>query len=139
MEQLTFNYYKLPEKQNLSLPQQDSTQILFLGKTTLNKNEDFIQKVLKARNFDTPLDAITYVEFTEGIPFRTIAKSYPQLKAVISFGWSFADWQLQIDPSLKKIISIQDIIFLLAPSIELIQKDKNLKLRFWEDLKSIAL
>jgi hypothetical protein len=139
VEQLTFNYYKLPEKQNLSLPQQDSTQILLLGKSTEKKNEDFIQKVLEARNFDTPLDAITYVEFTEGIPFRMIAKSYPQLKAVISFGWSFADWQLQIDPSLKKIISIQDIILLLAPSIELIQKDKNLKLKFWEDLKSIAL
>lgn len=139
MERITFNYYKLPEIQNLRLPQQDTTQILFVGKRTQIGNENFIQKVLEARNFDTPSDAITYVEFKEGIPFRTVAQSYPQLTAVISLGWSFADWQLQIDPSLKRTISIQNIIFLLAPSIDSIQKDKKLKLRFWEDLKNITL
>ena len=138
-----FDIYKTSNESNiinfLHTDNQKQTLIVSLKGNTLEKEQIFLSKILKAIHYDIKSDVVLLeIGQSESIYFQELTKKF-DIKNVVLFGIPPTQLGLHFKIHQYQPLSIGDCTFLWADTLPTLMKNQGKKRQLWSNLQAMFL
>lgn len=134
-----FNYYpSTPSAEGLGLNVSEASNCVLVRTNLLqNENKSFLKKVLSAIDVNSE-NEYAIICLPHPLHWQEINEKFPNLQLFMAFGFRPHELSLQTHNELNRWIYLDDTRLIFTNEIEKMAPDPDLKMKFWNQLKSYA-